>query len=174
MGQMTSAVQSSTDFRNLLYCHRISLQKALWCLSTPIGVLCWLRFAPHTHVHIYIYILHISFSLSLSLSLSPSPRSRIRLEELADFQLVQKFPAFCGTRRFITAFTSTRNLSLSCAIYMNLVVPQNAEKFLTEAVCMYVCMSLSSKTLLHGHSLLANYASNPFFICTHPLLLEVS
>jgi hypothetical protein len=28
-------------------------------------------------------------------------------------QLVKKFPAFCGTRRFITAFTSARHLSLS-------------------------------------------------------------
>jgi len=29
------------------------------------------------------------------------------------FQLVKKFPAFYGTRRFITAFTSARHLSLS-------------------------------------------------------------
>ena len=28
------------------------------------------------------------------------------LEKLTDFQLVKKFPAFYGTRRFITAFTS--------------------------------------------------------------------
>ena len=30
-------------------------------------------------------------------------------------QLVKKFPAFYGTRRFITALTSVRHLSLSCA-----------------------------------------------------------
>jgi len=30
-------------------------------------------------------------------------------------QLVKKFPAFYGTRRFITAFTSARHLSLPCA-----------------------------------------------------------
>jgi hypothetical protein len=35
--------------------------------------------------------------------------------ELTDFQLVKKFPAFYGTRRFITAFTSARYLSLSWA-----------------------------------------------------------
>ena len=36
-------------------------------------------------------------------------------EKLNGFKLVKKFPAFCGTRRFITAFTSARHLSLSWA-----------------------------------------------------------
>ena len=44
-----------------------------------------------------------------------TPWSRVLLEKLTGFQLVKKFPAFYGTRRFITAFTSTRQLSLSCA-----------------------------------------------------------
>ena len=39
--------------------------------------------------------------------------SRILLEKLTGFQLVKKFPAFYGTRRSITAFTSARHLSLS-------------------------------------------------------------
>ena len=34
-------------------------------------------------------------------------------EKLTGFQLVKKFPAFYGTRRFITAVTSARHLSLS-------------------------------------------------------------
>ena len=37
------------------------------------------------------------------------------LEKLTGLQLVKKFPAFCGTRKFITALTSVRHLSLSCA-----------------------------------------------------------
>jgi hypothetical protein len=39
--------------------------------------------------------------------------------KLTGFQLVKKFPAFYGTRRFITTFTSARQLSLSwgCPIY---------------------------------------------------------
>ena len=40
-----------------------------------------------------------------------TPWSRIR-EKLTVSQLVKKFPAFYGTRRFITAFTSARQLSL--------------------------------------------------------------
>jgi hypothetical protein len=39
-------------------------------------------------------------------------QSRVLLEKLTGLQLV-KFPAFYGTRRFITAFTSARHLSLS-------------------------------------------------------------
>ena len=40
-----------------------------------------------------------------------APWSRVLLEKLIGFQLVKKFPAFYGTRKFITAFTSARHLS---------------------------------------------------------------
>ena len=39
----------------------------------------------------------------------------IPLEQLTGLQQVKKFPAFHGTRRFITALTSVRHLSLSWA-----------------------------------------------------------
>jgi len=41
------------------------------------------------------------------------PRCGVLLEKLTGLQLVKKFPAFHGTRRFITALTSVRHLSLS-------------------------------------------------------------
>src|SRR5215471_10675213 len=44
-----------------------------------------------------------------------TPWCRVLLEKLTGLQLVKKFPAFYGTRRFITALTSVRHLSLSCA-----------------------------------------------------------
>ena len=44
-----------------------------------------------------------------------APWSRVLLEKLTGFQLVTRFPAFYVTRRFITAFTSARHLSLSWA-----------------------------------------------------------
>ena len=40
---------------------------------------------------------------------------RVLLEKLTGLQLVKKFVAFHGTRRFITALTSVRHLSLSWA-----------------------------------------------------------
>ena len=42
-----------------------------------------------------------------------TPWSRVPLEKLTGSQLVKEFPIFYGTRRFITAFTSVRHLSLS-------------------------------------------------------------
>ena len=44
-----------------------------------------------------------------------TPWRSVLLEKLIGSQLVKKFPAFYGTRRFITAFTSARHLSLSWA-----------------------------------------------------------
>ena len=44
-----------------------------------------------------------------------TPRCRVLLEKLTGLQLVKKFPAFHGTRRFITILTSVRHLSLSWA-----------------------------------------------------------
>jgi hypothetical protein len=41
-----------------------------------------------------------------------TPCSRVLLAKLTCFQLVKKFPAFYGTRRFITAITSARRLPL--------------------------------------------------------------
>ena len=44
-----------------------------------------------------------------------TPCSRVLLEKLANLQLVKKFPAFYGTRKFLTALTSSRHPSLSRA-----------------------------------------------------------
>jgi hypothetical protein len=51
------------------------------------------------------------------------PWSRV-LEKLTDSQLVKKFPAFYGTRMFITVFTSVRHLSLSWASSIQSMPPQ--------------------------------------------------
>jgi hypothetical protein len=42
-----------------------------------------------------------------------TPWGRVLLEKLIGLKPVKKFPVFYGTRRFITAFTSIRHLSLS-------------------------------------------------------------
>ena len=43
----------------------------------------------------------------------PTPWSRVLLVKLTGSKLVKKFPVFYGNRRFITAFTSARHLSVS-------------------------------------------------------------
>ena len=52
-----------------------------------------------------------------------TPWCRILLEKLTGLQLVKKFPAFHGTRRFITALTSVRHLSLSWASPIQSIYP---------------------------------------------------
>jgi len=53
--------------------------------------------------------------LTYLLTHSLTPWCRVLLEKLTGLQLVKKFPAFYGTRRFITALTSVCHLTLSCA-----------------------------------------------------------
>ena len=57
------------------------------------------------------------------LSLIPTPWCTVLLEKLTGFQLVKKFPTFHGTRRFITALTSVRHLSLSWASPIQSIYP---------------------------------------------------
>ena len=52
------------------------------------------------------------FAILTHYLLTPYKRS---LSSYTNFQLVKKLPAFYGTRRFITTFTSARHLSLSSA-----------------------------------------------------------
>ena len=52
-----------------------------------------------------------------------TPWCRVLLKKLTDLQLVKKFPAFHGTRRFITALSSVRHLSLSWANPIQSIYP---------------------------------------------------
>ena len=53
-----------------------------------------------------------------------TPWCRVLLEKLPGLQLVKKFPAFHGTRKFITAFTSFRHPSLSWTSPIQSTCPQ--------------------------------------------------
>jgi len=53
----------------------------------------------------------------------PLHGARVLLEQLTGLQLVKKFPAFHGTRKFITALTSVRHLSLSWASPFQSIYP---------------------------------------------------
>jgi hypothetical protein len=54
-----------------------------------------------------------------------TPQSRVLLEKLTGLQILKKFPAFYGTRRFIAAFTSTRHLSPSLASSIQSILPHH-------------------------------------------------
>ena len=67
----------------------------------------------------FLMMAHIGQNMSYFLT----PWCRDLLEKLTGLQLVKKFPAFYGTRRFITALTSVRHLSLSWASQIQSIYP---------------------------------------------------
>ena len=62
---------------------------------------------------IYIYIYLLTYLLTYLFTYLLTPWCRFLLEKLNGLQLVKKFLAFHGTRRFITALTGVRHPSLS-------------------------------------------------------------
>ena len=65
----------------------------------------------------------LSYLLTHSLIHSLTPYSKVLLEKITGSQLVKKFPKFYGTRKFITAFTSARHLSLFWASSIQSILP---------------------------------------------------
>jgi hypothetical protein len=65
--------------------------------------------------YLYLIIIIIQITLTPKYTQLLTPCSRILPENLTCHQLVKKFPAFYRNRRFITAFTTARHLSLSRA-----------------------------------------------------------
>ena len=61
--------------------------------------------------------------LTYLLTYSLTSWCRVLLEQLTGLQLVKKFPAFHGTRRFITVLTSVRHLSLPWASPIQSIYP---------------------------------------------------
>jgi len=70
---------------------------------------------PNTYLHTYLLTYILTYLLT--------PWRRVLLKKLTGLQLVKKFPAFHGTRRFITALTNVRHLSLSWASPIQSIYP---------------------------------------------------
>ena len=85
---------------------------------------------------IYIYLL--------------TPWCRVLLEKLTGLQLVKKFPAFHGTRRFITALTSVRHLSLSCASPIQSIYPHPTSWRSVPILSAHLRLGLPSGLLTFG------------------------
>jgi len=54
-----------------------------------------------------------------------NPWRRVLLEKLTGSQLVKNFPAFYGTRRFNTGFTSARHLSQINPVHVPIPLPED-------------------------------------------------
>jgi len=92
-------------------------------------------------------------------------------------QLIKNFPAFHGTRRFITAFTNARHLSISSArsktherIYYILACVRAYvcmyERMYTRVyVCMYVCMNVCTRVCMYVCMHVCMYLY--MYVCTY-------
>jgi hypothetical protein len=89
-----------------------------------------------------IHILYIYYLLT--------PWSRVLLEKLSGLQLVKKFPAFYGTRRFITALTSARHPSLSWASSIQSTHPHTTSRRSILILSSHLCLGLPSGLLPSG------------------------
>jgi len=79
-----------------------------------------------------------------SLNYLLTPRCKVLLEKLTGLQLVKKFPAFHGTRRFITALRSVRHLSLSRASPIQSIYPHLTSWRSILILSTHLCLGLPS------------------------------
>ena len=86
----------------------------------------------------------ITYLLTHLLTYLLTPWCRVLLEKLASLQLVKKFPACYGTRRFMLALTSARYLSLSWASSIQSKLPHSTSWKPILIISSHLCLGLSS------------------------------
>ena len=79
-----------------------------------------------------------------------TPWCRVLLENLTALLLVKKFPSFHGTRRFISALTSVRHLSLSWASPIQSIYPHPTSWRSILILSTHLCLGLPSGLLPSG------------------------
>ena len=79
-----------------------------------------------------------------------TPWCTVLLEKLTGLQLVKKSPAFHATRRFITALTSVRHLSLSWASPIESIYPHPTSWRSILILSTHLCLGLPSSLLPSG------------------------
>ena len=87
-----------------------------------------------------------------------TPWCRVLLEKLTGLQLVKNFPAFYGTRRFITALTSVRHLSLSWASPNQSTYPHPTSWRSIVILSTHLCLGLPSGLFPSGFPTKTLYA----------------
>ena len=107
---------------------------------------------------------NIAWTLSnIILTYLLTPWCRVLLEKLTGLQLVKKLPTFHRTRRFITALTSVRHLSLSWASPIQSIYPHPTSWRSTLILSTHLRLGLPSGLLPSG------FPSKTLYAPPHPL-----
>ena len=96
-----------------------------------------------------------------------TPWCRVLLEKLTGLQLVKKFPTFHGTRRFITALTSVRQLSLSWASPIQSIYPHPTSWRSVLILSTHLRLGLPSGLLPSGFPSKNFYTPSPHLYAPH-------
>jgi len=96
-----------------------------------------------------------------------TPWCRVLLEKLTGLQLVKKFPKFHGTRRFITALTSVRQLSLSWASPIQSIYPHPTPWRSILILSTHLRLGLPSGLILSGFPTKTQYTPSPHPYAPH-------
>ena len=115
-----------------------------------------------THVYIIYQEIH-TYLLTYLLT----PWCRVLLENLTGLQLVKKFPAFHGTRRFITALTSVRHLSLSWASPIQSIFTHPTSWRSILILSIHLCLGLPSGLLPSDFPSKTLYTPSPHSYAPH-------
>ena len=106
-------VQNDRDFLDVILLYLPNMTKCSILLALLLGYVFCVSALAFITSEFYVFdvlLLSLSWYVTICNILSfpylLTPCSRVLLEKLTGFQLVKKFPAFYGTRKFITAFTS--------------------------------------------------------------------
>ena len=96
-----------------------------------------------------------------------TPWCRVLLEKLTGLQLVKKFPAFYGTRRFITALTSVRRLCLTWASPIQSTSPHPTSWRYILILFTHLRLGLPSGLFPSGFPIKTLYAPSPHPYAPH-------
>jgi hypothetical protein len=95
-----------------------------------------------------------------------TPWSRVLPEKLTGLQLFKKFSTFYGTRKFITAFTSARELSLSWASSIQSIPPHPTFWKSISILSSHLRLGLLSGLFLSG------FLSKPLYYIFLPIVIN--